>query len=69
MLGCFATLLITLAALGLGDMTRQQVELVTGYYDLPFKITVPWYIAGDIFVLMIIIAIFIYMYAVYKKVE
>jgi hypothetical protein len=38
--------------MGLWDLVRHQVELTTGFYDLPFQITVPWYIAGDLFVLM-----------------
>lgn len=63
-LGVIATLLNTLAMLGLWDIIRHQLELKTGFYDLPFAITVPWFIAGDLFVTMGVIAMILYLIAV-----
>jgi hypothetical protein len=48
--GCLSGILVFGALLGLWDIARHQVELTTGYYDLPFKIQVPWYLAGDLFI-------------------
>ena len=48
-------LLIFSSLLALWDLARHQVELRTGFYDLPFGYTVPWWFAGDIFVVLGII--------------
>ena len=41
----------------LWDIARFQLEVQAGVYDLPFGITLPWYIAGDIAVTMVMISI------------
>ena len=51
MLGSIAGLLVMGSTLGFWDLARHQVELNTGFYDMPFLLaTVPWYIAGDLFI-------------------
>ena len=49
-LGSASMLLLFSSLFGLWDITRHQLELKTGYYDLPFGYTVPWWWAGDLFV-------------------
>jgi hypothetical protein len=53
--------------IGFWDLTRHQVELTTGYYDLPFQITVPWYIAGDLFGTMVIGSMVLVWFMVLQK--
>mgnify|MGYP001590776729 FL=1 len=53
----FYSVLGTLGALMLWDIARFQLEVQAGVYDLPFGITLPWYIAGDIAVTMVMISI------------
>lgn len=55
----FYSTLATLGALMLWDIARFQLEVRAGLYDLPFAITVPWYIAGDMAVTMIVVAVII----------
>jgi hypothetical protein len=50
---------------GLWDISRYQVDVchACGVYPLPFAFTVPWYLAGDLFVTMTFAGIGIFVLA------
>jgi len=68
-LGSFTMLLFYAGLAGLWDLVRHQVELRTGFYDLPFGYTVPWWWAGDLFITMAILGMMLTWYLMLKEVD
>ncbi len=62
--GFFACLLTWSSLWALWDLARHQVELRTGYYDLPFGYRVPWWWAGDLFMLCGFIGMLLFLVAI-----
>jgi len=58
-IGVLLGIIYTLSLCGLWDLARFQVHVKKGFYDFPFGITLPWYIAGDILVAIGLVALLI----------
>ena len=58
-------MLVAAGPLGLWDVARHQAERRQGHYDLPFGVAaVPWWFAGDLFIAVTWLGVFLMGYGI-----